>query len=169
MSVSDIPSLLYEFSRLETAVLFISALIGLITIPLLSRLNISRVLRTAVAGIAIILLLYLVSSILSGISLKPQPSHAGSEAARNAVHRVSNTLSSFYSSPMGMLLGSAGLTVIKIIAAAFPLGIGYLLIRSKYSGVKDRKRCSSCHAIFPSRTQAHQHCPRCGTYWKYEK
>ena len=167
--MNDLPSLLYEFSRFETALLLISALIGLITLPLLARRNTSIVVRTAVAGIAIILLLYLVSSVLSGISMERQPSHAGSEAVRNVVHTVSSTLNSFYSSPMGMLLGSAGLAVIKIIAAAFPLGIGYLLIRSRYPGVKDRKRCSSCHSIFPPRTHAHQHCPHCGTYWKYEK
>jgi hypothetical protein len=169
MSVQDLPSLLYEFSRLETAVLLISALIGLITIPFMARRNTSKVVRTAVAGIAIILLLYSVSSLLSGLSLEHQPPHPGSQAVRNAVHSVSNTLSSFYSTPMGMLLGSAGLAVIKIVAAAFPLGIVYLLIRGRFSVGKDRKRCSNCHTIFPPHTQPHRHCPHCGTYWKYEK
>jgi len=168
--IENLPYILYSLSWAETAAFFLAGVFGITAFFVLRQFKLKKAATLCILSASLIILLISALGLWLNISsyapsaeiIKPTPPPISENAVVNFFH-------AFYAHPAGLLLGSLSLVIMKISAVALPAVLTIIFYKKRTAKPKYRKRCSSCHHIFPPHTQPHRKCPRCGAYWQYEK
>lgn len=117
---------------------------------------------------AVVLLAVSATSLWSGLA--PQSFSSAVQNLSLLLPKLMNAMGTFYSSTSGSLAGTTATTIATYGGiTALPIFAAVILFRRRKKQPKYRKRCSSCHYIFPPNMKAGQNCPNCGAFWNYEK